>query len=638
MFAEFPLARLKIPKRRGGVTAPRVSKASRKTTVGLQSLSVRLMARAGRRRTAFPTDFSVQEMAERKLLVPTPLLNRSKRGTIEVRHTGRDLVLALIRRENVLVLGSPGGGKTVLAYEAALAILADSTLLPLVLDLRVVNFASIERETLAGLIRQLIQEFPPYFALNDSVRLDVAIIIDGLDERLAAGEKADEIASLLAAMARMAPILVTCRSEDYERTLAASVPSELFHHIYDIQSWSISGEFREFIERLAGQNLVDPTVVMGLILTDPELESLVERPLFARMLTYVIDTGSLPRSRTALYQNYLDKLSRATDVMLRAASCRSRMQAVELWREVAATIFFRDTGGADDMPVAQLLSVLGDKGISPPCGYRLLAAIMDIETTRGRLSASFIHYSFFEFLVAEHLALRLIELYPDRSEDALSVLIKHIPQEIRRHLTRILSGAIPDPQKWLTWLVLLYEVARRRPDGERRTAANMVAYMCCRLELNAAPALRRILATEGDPFLQNSLSWALARLDDKGSTWPWLERLGIDDNLASLNRGYLLYYLGDLKQPFPPYRDDEPFIDCQHTRNKLFEKLKEDDETRSAARRAVDLFSYLDLLAVREEKQSTDESLTTRGFLNNLAPHLDSSVLKLLERKLATTI
>jgi hypothetical protein len=203
---------------------------------------------------------------------------------------------------------------------------------------------------------------------------------------------------------------------------------------------------------------------------------------------------------------------------------------------------------------------------------------------------------------------------------------------------RILQGAISDRAGWQDWFLRMYKAADSFSDTQRRTAANMLAYLAARLDLDIRSLMRRLLEEESDPMLQNSLAWALARLGVEDTTWSWFLRLNDEQELASLNRGYLLYYFGDLKQSVPPYRDEPPYIDCTHTRAKLFEKLSDDASERPPARKAVDLFSYLDLLTVRDEKMQADERNVVQKFVETLYARVDEQVRRILDEKVAKTV
>ncbi|WP_320064385.1 hypothetical protein [Micromonospora sp. RTGN7] len=96
----------------------------------LTRLSTGLVARLGRRRTAYPLDLSLAELHRMDLFVPSRLVPYHERDTETGERAVAALVVRLRRGESVLLLGDPGSGKSLSLYGVALA-LQKADLLPI---------------------------------------------------------------------------------------------------------------------------------------------------------------------------------------------------------------------------------------------------------------------------------------------------------------------------------------------------------------------------------------------------------------------------------------------------------------------------------------------------------------------------
>jgi len=586
---------LKVPPRRTVPQPVRVESVER-------TAAAEFLRRLGSRRTAYPADMSLEEMADRNLIVPGTL----KPGLASVSMTAND-VAALVRDgARVLVLGPPGAGKTVMLYGAARSLLEMGVAFEIV-DLR----APLDGVSPKGMIR----------------------LVDGIDEVIGGGMRAEDVAARLQDMAAgSSGILATCRQADYDRRLSAVIPMNTFSAVVTIQPWQSKGEFADFIERLAADGFVRGNEIVDRVAANSRLVSLVERPLLARMLTYLAEDGPLPESPTKLYSRYLAKLAAATDETLGRIGCPPTASIV-IWRN-ASSYVFRTQGHRNELiQLDSLIGHLRTEGVGPDCSYRALQAIMDVGDIKGRLLvAEYVHYSFFEFLVAEDIAIQLRDAYDRDDPAAVAVaLSRDLPAEIRRHLTALLRESNADLRDWPTWLAGAYEISDS-DDGLRRTYRNLIAYIMCRLDVPATAVLVELLNQETDKFLENSLLWALTRGNDVDSLVRYVAQLRADPELASLNRGYLLYYFGDLRRETPTFTDDSPHVPWTNTRAQVLHKLQGSDYKASApARQAIDIYTQLDLAAVRNERLSSIESETIRNALDRLRASLPAKVAGTLE-------
>jgi thymidylate kinase len=236
------------------------------------------------------------------------------------------------------------------------------------------------------------------------------------------------------------------------------------------------------------------------------------------------------------------------------------------WRDIAWRAY-TTRGRQDAFPLPWVLDLLTSEGLGGDCAYRIAASVLDVSPAYGDLTASFIHYSFYEFLVAQHAFTVLTQSYPVADSAVTDVLSHDLPPEMRRFLVGLLRQHATELHSWPAWLAAVYEAGAEEPVPYRRTMKTLAVYLACRLGVPADEPLRALLDEEHDPFLRNSLYWALARCDDQTSVVAYLPELETTAELASLNRGYLLHYYGDLPRTgSPPYPDDTPHVPWPNTR------------------------------------------------------------------------
>lgn len=560
---------------------------------GLVSLSMKSRAAIGRRRTAFPTDLSVSECLEQGLVVE-PIVAWSST------HTGPAAreILEASREGSLLVLGPPGSGKTVLIVAVGNE-LAKEGFYPLVVDIGALSSDAPLLSDVAVAIE------PGSRVSNLGISSNLVILIDGIDEALAQGLSATSIGNRIAALSRISSVIATCRKDEFDRVLASQLPNDVFLRIGEIQAWRVEVEFPDYVQRLHSAGLLSNLGLVARVAADPRLHVLAKRPLYARMLALVAEDGDLPATTTELYRAYLARLASMTDADMKRVGVRSPVDALALWREVCWGLHRSVTRGRIVFRWDGMLDIARDAGVPAEVARRGLAGIVDVETLEQR--ASFIHYSFFEFLVAERFSSTMTAEPLDAGAAASSMDVD-FPIEVRRHSARLLSDSRISTAIMIERLSIVYATAQAYPDIDRQTVCNLVAYLLCRIGGDPGSTISSLLATESDPFLRNSLWWALARAGDPIAAEGYLDELGASPTLSEMNRGYLLYYYGDiLSSAGPPFLDAAPFIEWHHTRAALLEKIRSGEYFEVPRGRAlVDLYTMLDLLKARGESNDSE--------------------------------
>lgn len=576
--------------------------------------SRQLLRSLGARRTAYPTDLTISELDSRHVLVMPRLVGLlGRKDTVDV----HGLADGLEAGGSALVLGEPGAGKTVLVYLLHQELFRRGRL---PLSLSIADLVGLPELTLDDLQKAVVRHLPMGSTV-DFARDELVYLVDGLDEAVAAGSSLRDIARVLDWLPQIGTVLATCRVREFEDHLVGRMNLDRFEQMTLLADWT-DADFAEFVTKLEAAHLFESTAVLEVVRRSPALQHLVRRPLFARMLTFIF-----PKERSAisdvagLYAAYLRHLARAVETRMRRTGCTPE-NAYGLWQvtswHVFATRAFHQELLPAAVPGAYLVTT---QGLSPSCAQTVVHGLLDFTQFGTELQARYRHYSFFEFLVADHVATTLVERAMRGESTCWDLLALDLPREMRRHLTRILAQSTPLPVIGL----LLDQFARLKEDvpdeTTRRVVGNLSAYILGRI--GATPTeLHALLNGEEDNFLRTSLYWALANVDDRDATSSYATLLQEDPDMASLNRGYLLYYWGDIdrEQP-PPYRDDVSGADWSQTRSRTLELMAADDyaSRESLSRRTLDLMTFLDFANFHRTPLASDEAEVVLQRLQQLA-------------------
>ncbi len=561
-----------------------------------------LLRSLGARRTAYPTDLTIAELDNRHVLVMPRLVSfPDRKASVDV----HGLADSLEAGGSTLVLGEPGAGKTVLVYLLHQELLRRGRL---PLSLSIADLVGLPDLTVHGL-RDAVVRHLPMGSTVDFGRQDLAYLVDGVDEAVATGSSLGDLARVLDWLPKVGAVLATCRTREFEDHLVGRMNLDRFEQMVVLADWT-DGDFTEFVTKLEDAGLLESTAVLKVVRRSPALQNLVRRPLFARMLTFIFPTERSDISDVAgLYAAYLRHLARTVESRMERTGCGAE-NAYGLWQltswHVFATRAFHQELLPAAVPGAYLVTT---QGLSPSCAQTVVHGLLDFTQVGSELQARYRHYSFFEFLVADHVATALVERAMRGESTCWDLLALDLPREMRRHLTRILGRSTPLPVIGL----LLDQFGKLKQDvpdeATRRVAGNLSAYILGRIGA-AATQLRALLGVEDDRFLQTSLYWALANVDDRDATSSYLRILRDDPEMASLNRGYLLYYWGDIdREQAPPHRDDFSEGEWVQTRSRTLDLMTvEDYSTReTVSRRALDLITFLDFAHFHRTPLSGEE-------------------------------
>lgn len=566
----------------------------------LRRQSMVLLEDVADRRTAYPTDLSIGQLAERQLLIAPRLVGRDDSGA----HNVASVAVQLMAANNCLVVGDPGAGKTVFTFLVHKQLLDDGNS-PAPLPLSIVDFL-IESDLSLTRLGQIV-------GLTSTELEEVSariFIVDGVDEALAGGAGARATGSALERLSRLGTLLVTCRVREFEVDLMSHLNLGAFRIIAELQPWDFP-QFTGYVYRLAAAGcLDDPEATLAWISTERALIELTERPLFARMLMLVAQhrVGEAPSDLSQLYSAYLRRLASWTEQRMARVGCDGH-DVYGAWRDFAWHVFGERRLSADTM-FGDVPAKFFSRAMVLECAYEVASGILDYVRARGELRSRFRHYTMYEFLVADRIANDLHAAAAGGSVSCSHLFERDLPREIRRHLTRLIDSESEALAELLAnefkALSAISEVPRRR------TVGNLLAYYLGRVNVNRA-RVRQLLTNEKDIFLRNSLWWSLANLDDVEAVTSFIDEMVNEEKstTASWNRGYLRYYYGDLQrdQADPPYTDDTAMSDWSRTRGMTLQMLSAEGyaDEEPVARRALDVFTYLDLCGFHGDRLRDEE-------------------------------
>jgi hypothetical protein len=452
----------------------------------------------------------------------------------------------------------------------------------------------------------------------------MSLIIDGLDEMSGSDNAITLAGDFIARAAKVMTVVVTCRRREFEEEISRWISVATFARIFSVKEWTLPGEFGEYVRKLVAARLLSSTDIIGAVRGSAALQELIARPLFARMLTYVGAADGEPVSSAKhLYQRYLDRLASSCETSLRDAGIEMPLSPARIW-ELAGQVIFENRLIIDEelnYSAAERI-LIHETGASGHAIRRAMEYLLDVREKGAVRYAQFVHYSFFEYLVSAALYARLVTADGDAAAPAIARRFQHdLPRRMRHFLTELLRSADA-----ATVGQLLVGVYRHTQDtylrlAVRRTVCNLIAYVISRSRPRDSDLFVALLSAEDDPFLRDSLLWAISHSGHAAGALQFIREL--DGSLArrEMNRGYLLYYHGDFSRDAePPFLDSLPHRGWSYTRGEVLEMMSDEKygATVRPARQAIDLYTFFDFCISRGEVIHGCDALRLRSLVDTL--------------------
>ncbi len=576
--------------------------------------------RFGARRTAFPTDLSMAELANKELLV-APVFTSIDCNDYEL----CELAEKAANGKHLLILGSPGSGKSVALYSMALR-LRELGMLAVP-----ITFSELRSEfTTSGVGLGLS---------TMTASPSTVVIVDGLDEAsISDSAGPDGFADWLGALGRKFTVIISCRREEYEQQqLSVYLAKVNFPYVAHLKPWRLEVEFADFIRRLvSGGNLSDQGL-LDIASENRSVGELCTNPLFARMLGSIGGDGAKSiASVEDLYGGFFRRLAQRSQKSLAEANCYLGIPVERLWSSAAWHSFRLSLVEDERLNYRALLLELAPGSEKQNCVSRALSEVIDLGSDAWRQAPSYIHYSFYEFHLAVSLEAKITGLAPlEQDGESIEVLSRDIPRRVRHFLVNLLKRNRTAHAKMQ--LLNAFRLLRaERPLDQSRTVCNSIIYILSRV-FECGPELNELLAVEQDIFIRDSLFWGLSHRGDIRATETFIKSLCDNGDHGEVCRGYLLYYHGDLALKAPPFLDREPFIRWSQARGAIFELISSEAyaENVSLTRQVIDLYTFMDLARVRNEYLETKESDIIRSRIGRISddgtlPDWISELLNLL--------
>jgi hypothetical protein len=554
------------------------------------ALSASRLKQFGSRRTAYPTDMTLDDIIRLHLEISPRITAVSKHNDMTKNYSPKRLVRAALDHGTAVLLGPPGSGKTMAIYRIARQC-QDEECLPILVR-------ADEVDTIFDDLTAIVRDWPDVRPI---------LLLDGLDEALAKWRKGPGIPTALARIMLQIPTIATSRTADFKESAELDAAGVTFDTIVHLGEWDLDRDFTRYVRRLVALGRLPDESLIDIARSSPNIRRLTTRPLHARMLTFVHESdpaGDPPTNEHDLYARYISTMSRVAAAGLNRRGCLVDRKPLELWKDVCWAIYRSNAPHSD---IATILNGLGLLPENRDCATASLDYISDRMDLNGKNEVAFLHYTFYEWLVASYVADGLAS--PALTVDQhLELLNADLPREMRHFLREQLS---PMSVGLTEQLQRAYVAMAAKPNHDRESlmAGNLLVYLIARTSPTASTVLRALAEREREKFLLNSLLWSLCYLGDSDAASKFARLYTHDDEWRTMSRGYVLYYYRDMTvDQGPPYLDREPFADHEKSYQSRYERMHDARYavTVPLQRQLVDALTVLDILRVRRKPLSTN--------------------------------
>jgi len=174
---------------------------------------------------------------------------------------------------------------------------------------------------------------------------------------------------------------------------------------------------------------------------------------------------------------------------------------MQIWRSAAQLTFENGLIIDEELNYSAMEILLcRETGASEPVVRRAMAYVLDIRE-RGMVKyAQFVHYSFFEFLIASAIQAQLLDELASTDPTTLASRFRHdLPRRVRHFLTELLLPVRTEAIGTMLGASYQFVQATDLRMPVRRTICNLIAYVVSRIFPNDSALLMSLLLPRGRP-------------------------------------------------------------------------------------------------------------------------------------------
>lgn len=548
--------------------------------------------------------FSLQDLISRRLIIASPFETLSGTMTAPLfsgEGSEGEIAKSLIIERDVLLLGHPGLGKTTaslisfrdLAKEAEAGVEGYA---PLYASWRTlpISFApetdtTENRFTVDGFIRTLLglpRHRAPWPIALELPRKKWILVLDGLDE---SSLDRSSLIKLLKALTEDATLFVTCRQINFERHLQNS--KDCFHEVIQLLPWQ-QDDINKYLQALRESGQEKAFEFINERLESGQLPDFISIPLWLSMLTYLAERSIRNSSKINISgTNVYDLFRQCSDAVAEDEIGRNSVTVgtvddlKKLWARVAWELHKARREGRAVLikEFEQFIDLKDDVPLE-----KAVFALLDIFSYRV---VGFFHEVFQEYWLAEFL----VDLLADegiRDKDIANYFSYQRSVVTNRFIRQRIRSA-ENVQQISTRLQRAFRAADEI--GSRSLfAKNQLVYLLGRID--DSQGNRNFLhslweSSSEPPFVKHSAAFAAIMLGESKIESEYYNLLNDSPHDDEMNRGYHLYYYGDIdadENAMPVVDDSQD--EAEATLRQLFKRLNR-TESRHLNLRRIEMFT-----------------------------------------------
>lgn len=543
---------------------------------------------------------SLQDLINLRLIITSPfklLSGEISPPLFSNENDKGEIANSLIALRDVLLLGRPGLGKTTasLLTFRDLAEHARSQvegLAPLyagwrtLTDLHMGNAKNVG--TVADFIRLLIglpRGRPPWPSALRLPSKKWILVLDGLDESPL--DRAS-LVTLIKVISEGATVLLSCREYDYERYL--ETVKHQFNLVIQLLPWE-DQHVRQYLVALKAGGKQKAFDFIGNYLDRKELPDFISLPLWLSVLTYLAERSPAEQSVDMRDRNDYELLrlcadAVAEDELERQHALGKSTEDLRSLLELSAWELQKARRERSTLRIPELERLLAVEE-SAPVG-RAVFALLD---TLGDRVFGFFHQVFQEYWLAEFLVDRLVDTNVDAKQRAEYFSYQRSVVTNRFVRLRIKSSEdVPLISARLQEAIGTTDAVAQRA----LFAKNQLVYLLGRIDEGAENQsfLSSIWNSSSESqFVKHSAAFGAIMLGDARIETEYYNLLSTSPNDDEMNRGYHLYYYGDIDAPERAMPIVDPGQgDAELTLRRLFTRLSR-SERRYLNLRRIEMFT-----------------------------------------------